>query len=68
MDAFLAECASAGSAELAVFPELFLSGYNSPGNRFMALEPGWENSHDVRTIVSRHGLHVCLGVAEKVAG
>ena len=49
-----------GSADLVVFPELFISGYNVTD--FAAVDFSAET--EIRNIVAKHKLFVCLGVAE----
>ena len=64
MDEFLGSCAKTRSADVVVFPELFLTGYdNAPFAE--ALEENWDQHSEVKTIVARHDLAVVVGLAER---
>jgi predicted amidohydrolase len=66
MDAFLAERARRNDCDVVVFPELYVCGYGRESFAEVALPPGWETESELRTIVARHGLAVCVGLAERV--
>lgn len=54
--------------DLAVFPELFLTGYTLPGIAALALAPDDEPLAAVRRAAAEHSTAVVLGYAEKVPG
>jgi predicted amidohydrolase len=54
--------------DVAVFPELFLTGYTLPGIEALALTPDDEPLAAVRRAAAEHGTAVVLGYAEAVPG
>jgi predicted amidohydrolase len=55
-------------ADLAVFPELFLTGYTLPGIEALALRPSDAPVRAIREAAARSGTGVVLGYAEAVDG
>ena len=55
-------------ADLAVFPELFLTGYSLAGIERLALEPDAEPIGRLRAAAAQYGTAVVIGFAERIPG